>query len=101
MNLLKVFSLTVALSLLAAPLSAPAQQPAKIPRIGLIRPGSPPDPFAEAFVQGLRDLGYVEGRTIAIEYRWAEGKFERFPDLTAELVRIKGNIIATGTPRGG
>ena len=83
------------LSLLAAPLAATAQQPAKVPRIGLIRPGSPPDPNAEAFLQGLRDLGYVEGRTIAIEYRWAQGSPERIPDLTAELVRLKVDVIVT------
>ncbi len=93
---------TLSLGMLAAPLSAPAQQPAKVPRIGLIRPGSPPDrdPNGEAFVQGLRDLGYVEGRTIAIEYRWAEGRSERISDLTADLVRLKVDVIVTTGQHG-
>jgi hypothetical protein len=62
---------------------AEAQQQAKLPRIGLLRAGSPPDPFVEAFREGLRDLGYVEGKNIVIEYRWAEGRNERLPDLAA------------------
>jgi putative ABC transport system substrate-binding protein len=49
----------------------------------------------EAFLQGLRDLGYVEGRTIAIEYRWAEGKTERIPELAQELVRLEVDVIVT------
>ena len=53
------------LSFLAAPLAAVAQQPAKIPRVGVLRPGSSPDPYVDAFRQGLRDLGYVEGQTSA------------------------------------
>jgi putative ABC transport system substrate-binding protein len=65
----------------AAPFAAGAQPLAKIPRVGLLRPGSPPDPYVEAFRQGLRDLGYVEGQTIAIEYRWAEGSPARIPLL--------------------
>ena len=92
---------TLSLGMLAAPLSAPAQAPAKVPRIGLIRTGSPPDPYVEAFVQGLRDLGYVEGRTIAIEYRWAQGNPERIPGLTEELVRLKVDSIVTTGAAGG
>jgi len=83
------------LSLLAAPLAASAQQPAKIPRVGLLRPGVPPDPYVDVFRQGLRDLGYVEGQTIAIEYRWAEGRSARFPLLAAELVHLKVDVIVT------
>ncbi len=91
----------LSLGMLVAVPAAEAQQPAKVPRIGLIRAGSPPDPHVEAFVQGLRDLGYVEGRTIAIEYRWAEGKPERFPELTEELVRLKVDVlVTTGMPGG-
>jgi putative ABC transport system substrate-binding protein len=86
----------VILALLASPLSGEAQQEVpKVPRIGLIRPGSPPDPNAEAFVQGLRDLGEVEGRTIAIEYRWAQGEPERIPKFAEELVRLKVDVIVT------
>ncbi len=84
----------VAVTLLAATLAA--AQPAEIPRIGVLRAGAPPDPSIEAFRQGLRELGYVEGQTVVFEYRWAEGKPERLPDLAAELVRLKVHIIVTG-----
>jgi len=65
-----------------------AQQPAKIPRIGFLSTTSPANvpTRLEAFRQGLRDLGYVEGKNIVIEYRYAEGKFDRLPALAAELV---------------
>ena len=80
--------------------SAEAQQPAKIPRIGFLGATFPSADAArnEAFRQGLRDLGYVEGKNIVIEYRWAEGKFDRLPDLAAELVRLKVDVIVTGGP---
>ena len=84
---------------LAAPLAAGAQQPAKVARIGFLGTGSRTANQLEAFQHGLRDLGYVEGRNIVIEYRWAEGRVERFPDLAAELVGLKVDVIvATGTP---
>jgi putative ABC transport system substrate-binding protein len=82
--------------LLALSVHVDAQQPAKLPRIGLLRAGSPPDPMIEAFRQGLRDLGYVEGKSIVIEYRWAEGKNERLPDLAADLVRLGVDVIVPG-----
>jgi putative ABC transport system substrate-binding protein len=92
---------TVAGGLLAAPLAAEAQAPAKVSRIGFLSGQSPTDLARqlEAFRQGLRELGYVEGRNIAIEYRFAEGQPERLPALAAELVRLKVDIIVTsGTP---
>ena len=75
-----------------------AQQPKKIPRIGFLGATSPSVESAriEAFRQGLRELGHVEGKNIVIEYRWAEGKIDRLPDLAAELVRLKVDIIVTG-----
>ena len=83
---------------LAAPLvSFAQQQPAKVPRIGFLGALSASD-FAsrvEALRAGLRDLGYVEGKNIVIEYRWAEGKYERLPDLAAELVRLKVDVLVT------
>jgi putative ABC transport system substrate-binding protein len=82
--------------LLAAPLAADAQPAGKNPRIGILRPGSPPDPLLDAFRQGLRELGYDEGRNISIEYRWAEGKDERLPGLAADLVRLKVDVIVAG-----
>jgi len=81
------------MSLLATPLVAEAQQAGKIPRIGVLRQGSSPDPLVEAFRQGLRELGYAEGRNVSIEYRWAEGRAERLPALAAELVRLKVDVI--------
>ena len=84
--------------LLAAPCSAEAQQAAaKVPRIGFLalNPGANPR-LREAFLQGLRDLGYVEGRNVVIEYRSAEGKLERLPALAAELVAFKVDVIVTG-----
>ena len=85
---------TLALGLLAAPLAAEAQQAAKVARIGYLTPNIAANPhLSEAFGQGLRDLGYVEGRNVVIEYRSAEGKFERLPALAAELVALKVDVI--------
>jgi putative ABC transport system substrate-binding protein len=82
----------LALGILMTPLTAEAQ-PAKIPRIGYL--GDAPGPFAQAFRQGLRDLGYVEGENIAIEYRWTEGRDDRLPELAAELVRLPVDVLVT------
>ncbi len=94
---LRTFTLlvTLALGLLMAPLAADAQQPAKVPRIGLLSPFSPSDAalWHQAFRQGLRDLGWVEGKNVSIEYRYAEGRTDRLPDLAADLVRLKVDII--------
>jgi putative ABC transport system substrate-binding protein len=86
--------------LLALPFPARAQQPAKIPRIGYLSnsPLSANAEYIEAFRQGLRELGYVEGKNIIIEYRSAEGKLDRLPALAAELVRLKVDIIVTPGP---
>ena len=74
---------------------ADAQQPKKIPRIGyLTGVGSGPN---EAFLQGLRDLGYVEGKNILIEFRTTGGKFERLPELAAELVQLRVDVIVADT----
>jgi putative ABC transport system substrate-binding protein len=90
---------TLTLSLLAVPLAAEAQQSGTAPRIGMLLPfgtSSPvPPPRLVAFQQGLRELGYVEGQNIAVEYRWAEGKLDRLPALAAELVRLKVAVIVT------
>ncbi len=78
---------TFALGLLVGPLPAEAQQTGKVYRIGWLRfsPKPPTDPPHVAFRQGLRELGYVEGQNIAIEYPWAEGEYNGLPDLAAEL----------------
>jgi hypothetical protein len=91
---------TLALSFLAAPLEADAQPSAKIPTIGYLSMagGAPAGAsFAEAFRLGLQDLGYVEGKTIAIAYRSAEGKPERLPALAAELVQLPVDVIFAST----
>ena len=79
---------------------AEAQQPTKIPRIGYVSgTGSPsdPGPYVEALRQGLRDLGYVEGKSFMIEYRGAEGKPDRYPSLINELVRLKVDVLVAPT----
>jgi ABC-type uncharacterized transport system substrate-binding protein len=89
----------LALSVLVAPVVAAAQQPTKVYRIGRLSPGLPPSqasPSMEAFRQGLRDLGYIEGQNLIIEWRWAEGREERLPDLAAELVRLQVEVIVVG-----
>ena len=86
---------TLAFGVLAAPLAIEAQPPAKVHRIGWLGVGSPPvaGHLVEAFRQGLREVGYVEGKDIVIEYRWAEGRFERLPELAADLVRLKVDVV--------
>src|SRR5215510_4424501 len=96
----KIVVSLLATFVLASVHPAEAQQPKKIPRIGYLGQGapSPNSPNLEAFREGLRQLGYVEGQNIIIEYRYAESRTERFPELAADLVRLKVDIIvATGT----
>ena len=85
--------ITLTLGLVLAPDLSPAQAGAKTPRLGLLTIASDPHSGFEAFRQGLRDLGYVEGRSIALESRYAEGKAERLPALAADLVRLQVDII--------
>ena len=82
----------------AWPIAARAQQVGRMPRIGYLSPGSAsPGPLAyhDEFQRGLRELGYVEGKNIVIEYRFAEGKFDRLDQLAAELVRLNVDIIVS------
>ena len=72
---------------------AEAQQPAKVRKVGVLRADSPPNLSAETFQQAMRDLGYVEGKNIVIEYRYAEGKVDRLPNLAEELVRLNVDVI--------
>src|SRR5882672_3626515 len=88
---------TLILSLLTAPLAAEAQPAEKMPRLGVLVPGIPPEPLTDAFRQGLRDLGYVEGQTIALEVRWDKHHSERWPDLASDLVRLHVDCIVAGT----
>jgi len=102
MNLRRRLLIGLGVGALAGPITALAQQPARIPRIGILYSES-----AAAFARqlevlraGLRDLGYVEGKNLVIEFRWAEGKYERLPGLAAELVRLKVDIIVTHASPG-
>ena len=81
----------------AWPLAARAQQPAKVPTIGYLSANTPSADSRRnaAFVQRLRELGWIEGRTVAIEYRWAEGRAERYVEIAAEFVRLKVDVIVT------
>jgi putative tryptophan/tyrosine transport system substrate-binding protein len=94
----KVIGLALCALLLALSFPADAQQPAKVPRIGFLSGrGDPtptsPDPNAAAFRQGLRDLGYIEGKNIVVEYRYFEGKVDRIPSLVAELLPLKLDVL--------
>ena len=89
------FIIPLALGILVSPLAAEAQQAGKIPRIGVLQVWSSADPMVGQIRQALREVGYVEGRTIAIEFRLAEGKTERLPALAAELVQLKVDAIMT------
>ena len=93
-------SILITVILLAVAVIAEAQQTAKLPRIAYLIVASPSASLArfEAFRQGLRELGYVEGKNIVIEWRSAEGKLDRLPGLVAELVRLKVDIIVTAGP---
>jgi ABC-type uncharacterized transport system substrate-binding protein len=94
----KITVLTLCTMLLALSVSAEAQQPLKIPRIGVLSVTSPATIAArlDAFRQGLRELGYVDGKNIVVEYRYADGNLDRVPALAAEMVRLNVEVILTG-----
>ena len=98
----RTFMAMVTAGLVAVPLAAGAQPVASFPRIGFLAPTSLSDPrvprYLQAFRQGLRELGYIEGQSIAIEFRWAELQYDRLPGLAAELVRLKVNVIVAAGP---
>jgi putative ABC transport system substrate-binding protein len=83
----------IALTFVLGGVGVEAQQPKKVPRIGFLLQAAPTSPQVEAFRQGLREFGYIEGKNILIEYRHTEGKPDRLPDLAAELVRLKVDLI--------
>jgi putative tryptophan/tyrosine transport system substrate-binding protein len=86
----------------AWPRAARAQQSAKLPTIGFLGPASQSSwsPWTDAFVERLRELGWIEGSTVAIEYRWAEGRSDRFAEIAAEFVGLKMDVIVTGGGAG-
>jgi putative ABC transport system substrate-binding protein len=98
---MKVFGFALSAVILALSFSAEAQQPKKVFRIGFLSALSPKpgNVNVDAFREALRALGWVEGQDIAIEYRWAEGKYDRLPELAAELIRLKVDVIVTNASR--
>jgi ABC-type uncharacterized transport system substrate-binding protein len=90
------FFVSLALTLLVAPLVADVQRPVGMPRIGVLRPTSATDPLTAVFRHGLRDLGYVEGHNMRLKERFAEGQYERLPALAADLVQLPVDVLVTG-----
>jgi putative ABC transport system substrate-binding protein len=90
-----IFVVALVLGIIRVPFVAEAQQAGTVPRIGVLAPSAPPDPQVESLKQGLRDLGWVEGQNVGVEYRYAGGQLERLPHLAAELVRLKVDVIVT------
>jgi len=97
---LSVVSLLLSAQLFALCLRAEAQQPEKLPQIGFLFSGSKDQPHLASFLQGLRELGYVEGKNVHIEYRYSEGRNDALPGLAAELGARYVEVILTTTPAG-
>ena len=98
----KIFGFALSALLFAVSFVAEAQQPKKVPRIGYLATTgsiSTSPSRRKAFREGLRELGYVEGKNIFIEWRYAEGKLDRLPALAADLVRLNVDLIVTGSPQ--
>ncbi len=95
-----ILIVALALGVLAVPLAAEAQQAGKVPRIGVLLSFTEPDPRVEALKQGLRELGWIEGQNVGLEYRYANNKLEQLPNLAVELVRLKVDVIVTGGEAG-
>jgi len=97
---LRLVSVLLTLSILLTPVTVAPQAPAKTPQIGVLRIGAPTDASGDTLRQALRDLGYTEGRNIVIADRWAEGRVDRLPDLAADLVRLKVDVIVASGVAG-
>ena len=98
-----LLSILLLVVLLAVAVISEAQQAGKVPRIGILAPGSsafPTSAYHDSFRQGLRELGYIEGKNIFIEIRYAEGKQDRLSDIATELVKLKVDVIVTATRPG-
>jgi ABC-type uncharacterized transport system substrate-binding protein len=95
MRLGRAAFVTLVLVILTVPLTVDAQQAPRVHRIGLLLTGTPPDPNVEAFREALRELGYVEGQNLAIDYRWARGRTDLWPELAAALIGVKVDVIVT------
>jgi putative tryptophan/tyrosine transport system substrate-binding protein len=90
-----IFTASLAIALTCDLPAGEAQPATKVPRVGVLRPGSSPDPYADVFRQSLRDLGYIEPQTVVLEYRWAEGQPAQLPRLAADLVQLGVDVIVT------
>jgi putative tryptophan/tyrosine transport system substrate-binding protein len=99
MRLAVIFLVTIDLSVIGKPVAAEAQQAARVSRIGFISPTSP-GPTIHAFRQGLREAGYVEGQNVILETRFAEGRSERLPELVAEVIKLKVDVLVVGASLG-
>ena len=96
-----ILACALTLGILTTPITAKEQRASKLPRVGVLSPFmSASDPFLGAFRQGLRELGYVEGQNVALEYRSSEGTGDRLPGLAAELTRLRVDVIVTTTSLG-
>ena len=91
-----VLTMLLALPHAVVPLVAEAQPAGKVPRVGVVGEFSPAHPFIAAFRQGLRELGYIEGQSIVVEYRHAHGALDRVPNLAIELIRLKVDVLVVG-----
>jgi len=93
------FLLTSLAGAVAAPLAAMAKEQGRVPRVGVLAPRTRADaaPFVDGFLRGLRERGWVDGKSIGLEYRFADGQYDRLPDLAADLVRIKVDVILAGS----
>ena len=100
MSLRCAIILSVVIGSLLTPFASSAQPRGKVPRLGVLEPGTPGGGCLNGFQKGLSDLGYVEGKTIAIDYRFADGDPKRIPVLAAELVRAMPDVIWTHSPQG-
>ena len=99
----RLLAVTLALGVLLTPLAAETQPAGRLPRVGFLGNMAPPPPPVsqlDGFLEGLSELGYVEGRNILIEYRWAEGKLERLPALAAELARLNLAVMVVAGQQG-
>jgi len=94
----KIIGLAIGALLVA--LSSVAQAQSKVPRIGILFIGSRDQPHLPAFKQGLRERGYIEGKDIIIEYRYADGRYDRLPELASDLVRMNVDVIVTTSSLG-
>jgi putative tryptophan/tyrosine transport system substrate-binding protein len=97
---MRLLGLVLALCLVGVPVTTSAQQPDKLPRLGWLQNHSPTSPHYEGFREGLRELGYVEGKNLTVEARWADGDLDRLPELARELAHLNVNVMFVAGDQG-